>query len=128
MHDRRRVGIDFDNTIVTYDEVFRASARERGLIDARFSGSKQAVRDFIRLLPDGEFAWQRLQGHVYGNGIVGAAMFEGVDSFLRRCRAEGSTVFIVSHKTEYGHHDAARVNLRKAALDWMTGQGFFHAD
>jgi len=78
--------------------------------------------------PDGEFAWQRLQGHVYGNGIVGAAMFEGVDSFLRRCRAEGSTVFIVSHKTEYGHHDAARVNLRKAALDWMTGQGFFHAD
>jgi len=30
---------------------------------------------------------------------------------------------IVSHKTEYGHHDPSRVNLRRAALDWMRGNG-----
>ena len=123
-----RIGIDFDNTIVTYDEVFCAAARERGLVDARFAGSKQAVRDLIRLLPDGEFAWQRLQGHVYGTGIVDAGMFAGVDPFLRRCRRDGATVFVVSHKTEFGHHDAAHVNLRKAALGWMTGHGFFRPD
>lgn len=128
MQGPARIGIDFDNTIVTYDEVFRASARARGLIGEDFRGSKQAVRDFIRLQPDGELAWQRLQGHVYGKGIADAAMFEGVDAFLRRCRAEGCTVFIVSHKTEYGHHDPARVNLRRAALDWMAAHGFFRAD
>ena len=123
-----RIGIDFDNTIVTYDEVFRVSARHRGLIDAGFSGPKQAIRDFIRLLPDGELAWQRLQGHVYGKGIVDAVMFEGVDAFLRRCRVEQSDVFIVSHKTEFGHHESARINLRRAARDWMTGHGFFRPD
>ena len=32
---------------------------------------------------------------------------------------------VVSHKTEYGHHDPDRVNLRAAALDWMTAQGLF---
>ncbi len=27
---------------------------------------------------------------------------------------------MVSHKTEYGHYDPDRVNLREAALGWMT--------
>jgi hypothetical protein len=120
-----RIGIDFDNTIITYDAVFLAAARERGLIGDDFTAGKQVVRDFIRTLPDGERAWQRLQGYVYGQGIAGAAMFEGVETFLRRCRQEGCLPLIVSHKTEFGHFDPARVSLRQAALDWMTSQGFF---
>src|SRR5262245_60110918 len=105
-----RVGIDFDNTIVTYDEVFRSTAIARGLIDATGAGEKRTIRDRIRLLPDGELCWQRLQGHVYGRGITQAKMFEGVDSFLRRCRRQKSPVVIVSHKTEFAHHDPTRVN------------------
>jgi hypothetical protein len=73
-----RIGIDFDNTIITYDDVFRAAAEASGLIGPGFSGNKQAVRDAIRLLPDGELAWQRLQGQVYGKGIGGATMVAGV--------------------------------------------------
>ena len=99
-----RIGIDFDNTIITYDEVFRAAARGQGLIEPGFDGSKQAVRDAIRLLQDGELTWQKLQGQVYGKGIVDAGLCDGVDSFLQRCRAEGAVVFIVSHKTEFGHY------------------------
>jgi len=34
----------------------------------------------------------------------------------------------VSHKTEYGHYDQERVNLRKAALDWMAAQGLLEGD
>jgi hypothetical protein len=128
MASRLRIGIDFDNTIITYDDVFRAAAEAGGLIAPGFSGNKQAVRDAIRLLPDGELAWQRLQGQVYGKGIGGAAVVNGVTTFLRRCRAEGCTVAVVSHKTEYGHFDPDRVNLRKAALDWMAGQGLLGGD
>jgi len=123
-----RIGIDFDNTLIGYDDVFLAAARARDLLSARFTGNKQAVRDAIRLLPDGELAWQRLQGYVYGKGIGGAVMFEGVDGFLRQCRAAGHGVFIVSHKTEHGHYDPSRVNLREAALGWMEAQGFFAPD
>jgi hypothetical protein len=121
----RRIGIDFDNTLIDYDAVFCTAARDRGLLGADFSGNKQAVRDAIRLLPDGELAWQRLQGYVYGNGIAGAAMFDGADAFLRRCRDAGHSVFIVSHKTQFGHHDPQRVDLRTAALNWMEARGFF---
>jgi len=122
------IGIDFDNTIISYDEVFCATAKRRGLIESAFSGRKQAVRDAIRLLPDGELAWQRLQGQVYGKGIAEARMIAGVETFLRRCRANGCAVAVVSHKTEYGHYDPDCVNLRKAALDWMAAQGLFDGE
>ena len=118
-----RIGIDFDNTIVTYDEVFCAAAKRSGLIDPAFVGTKQAVRDAIRLLPDGELAWQRLQGQVYSKGIADAKIINGFETFLCRCRAEGCTTMIVSHKTEYGHYDPDRINLRRAARDWMTVRG-----
>jgi len=118
-----RIGIDFDNTIITYDEVFCALAKSYGLLDTNFYGCKQAVRDAIRRLPDGELAWQQLQGRVYGKGIRAAKIVAGVDTFLGRCRTEGCAIAIVSHKTEYGHFDPDRVNLRKAASDWMIVNG-----
>jgi hypothetical protein len=123
-----RIGIDFDNTLVDYDCVFLRAAKERGLVDTAFSGPKRAVRDSIRSLPGGELAWQRLQGYVYGAGIGDAAMFDGVDLFLRGCRARGVDVFVISHKTRFGHHDPMGIDLRQAALGWMARQGFFCDD
>jgi len=123
-----RIGIDFDNTIIDYDRVFNLAACQQRLLDAGFAGSKREVRDAIRLLPDGEFAWQRLQGYVYGAGIGGATPFAGFDRFLCRCRDRGLPVFVVSHKTRYGHYDPARVDLRQAALGWMAEQGLLRGD
>jgi len=123
-----RIGIDFDNTIIAYDQVFCTTAKQCGLIGPDFVGSKRAVRDAIRLLPDGELAWQRLQGQVYGKGIGGATLIPGVDAFLRRCRAEGCSMSIISHKTEYGHYDPERVNLREAARKWMTANGLLDGE
>ena len=120
-----RIGLDFDNTLVTYDEVFLAAARKHGFVEAEFAGRKKAIRDRIRLLPNGESSWQKLQGYVYGSGIADAAMYDGVDAFLRRCRRENVPVVIVSHKTEYGHFDPDRVNLREAAREWMAAHDFF---
>jgi hypothetical protein len=120
-----RIGLDFDNTIIRYDETFRQAAKDRGLLDARFCGSKQQVRDAIRQLPEGELKWQALQGHVYGKDIGSAEIFEGVSSFLLRARKEGHTVLIVSHKTQYGHFDQERINLRSSALEWMGARNFF---
>ncbi len=125
MRLKKRIGVDFDNTIIDYDRVFFSVALRQGLVDERCLGGKKAVREAIRDMPDGEIAWQRLQGQVYGGSIHDAVLFDGVEAFLRQCRAEGHSVLIVSHKTEYGHFDAARINLRQAALDWMATWGFF---
>ena len=109
-----RLGVDFDNTLINYDRIFLEEARSRGLVGDAFCGSKRMVRDAIRLLPDGELAWQRLQGYVYGKGIGGALLFDGVREFLLECRERRIPVFIVSHKTRYGNFDPDRVDLREA--------------
>jgi len=122
---RKKIGIDFDNTLIGYDEVFVTAGKARKLLEEGFVGTKQQVRDSIRLLPDGEISWQQLQGFVYGKGVSGAVIFDGVADFLRRCRRQNAEVFIVSHKTEYGHYDPLRINLRQAAVEWMETRGFF---
>ncbi|SVC06430.1 uncharacterized protein METZ01_LOCUS259284, partial [marine metagenome] len=52
-------------------------------------------------------------------------MFPGVAPFLIRCRQRDNDLFIVSHKTEFGHFDSTRTPLRGAALSWMESKGFF---
>lgn len=123
-----RIGIDFDNTIIAYDDVFLAAAKARGLLAKSFQGNKKMVRDAIQLQSGGELAWQALQGYVYGQGIGSATLQPGVDQFIRHCRTAGCAVIIISHKTEFGHHDSSGVNLRDAAIAWMTDKGFFSSD
>lgn len=119
-----RIGLDLDNTLVCYDRVFAAAAAELGVSVG--AGGKTAIRDELRRRGD-ETAWQRLQGQVYGRLMPMAQLMEGAAGFLRRCRDNRVPVWIVSHKTEYGHFDSARVNLRVAARAWLGAQGFFDA-
>ena len=43
-----RIGIDFDNTIVSYDALFHKVAREAGLVPESVAATKVAVRDYLR--------------------------------------------------------------------------------
>lgn len=121
----RIIGIDFDNTIARYDHIFAPAAREMGLVPVDFAGSKAATRAAIRASGAGEAGWMRLQGQVYGRLMPQARLFDGVLAFLHGCRARGLPVLIVSHKTEHGHFDEHRVNLRTAALAWMEAVRLF---
>ncbi len=123
-----RIGIDFDNTIAAYDHLFLSLAGERGYLPEGFSGGKARIRDLVRSLPDGETEWMRLQGQVYGPLMHRAKPLPGVIDFIRSCRNHSVDVFVVSHKTEYGHFDAGQVNLRDAARQWLGAHGFFDRD
>jgi len=124
----RTIGIDFDNTIVSYDALMYEAALDRGLIKDGADRTKRAVRDRIRQLPDGEIEWQKLQALAYGPLMRSAQLIEGVQEFICACRDRDIAVFIVSHKTEYANYDETRTNLRTAALEWMTDKRFFDAE
>ena len=87
-----RIGIDFDNTIVGYDDVMCRLASERGLIGGS-ERTKRAVRDRIRQRPGGEIEWQKVQALAYGPRMAEAVLLEGADEFIRRCRRAGMAVF-----------------------------------
>ena len=120
-----QIGLDFDNTIARYDEVFLEVARSAGLVSKHYQGSKQAIRDFLLSQPQGDKCWQKLQGQVYGKWMHRATLMPGLAWFLYRCRARRASLYIVSHKTEYGHFDYQRVPLRDVAIKWMETYGFF---
>lgn len=121
----RAAGVDFDNTVVSYDEVLGRIARERGLLNSNGPAAKRTIRDEIRLLPDGEIEWQKCQALLYGPRIHEARLIAGVEDFFQRCREQGIDTYIISHKTEYSRYDATGTNLREAALGWMREKGFF---
>ena len=119
------IGIDFDNTIARYDSVFTMKAKKEGLVTSDWQGTKQDLKQKLYSIQDGGRIWQKIQGQVYGPYMYMAELFPGVARFLLRCKLQGHTVFIVSHKTKYGHFDSTKTPLRQAALDWMHAKGFF---
>lgn len=122
-----RIGIDFDNTIICYDDVFINLAKFLLLVPPDYQGSKRELRDRIQLFPNGDLIWQRLQGKTYGALIGQATLFAGFKEFIETCnQLEDIEVFIVSHKTELGHFDENHINLRVAAREWLRDHGFFN--
>lgn len=119
------IGIDFDNTIICYDEVFHRLAVEAGLVAADSPHRQKVIRDAARRSSEGDLAWQRLQGQAYGPRIQEANPAEGVLEFLARCRGQGVEVHVISHKTAHASVDPSRTDLRTAARDWLAGHGFF---
>ncbi len=126
MGKRKRIGLDFDNTIVGYDELFATLALEQGMLTRVPEGGKPAIRENLRSKGEqGELEWQRLQSLAYGARIGEAKLIEGVAPFILSCRRRNCELFIVSHKTRYAGMDPGGVNLRRAALDWMSARNFF---
>ena len=114
-----RIGIDLDNTIVSYDQLMHTLARQHGWIGSDVRQSKRHVRDALRKLPDGEISWQKLQGEAYGPHMKEASLIPGVREFFQRCRTGEVDVSIVSHKTEFAAYDPTGTNLREVSLDWL---------
>jgi hypothetical protein len=121
------LGVDFDNTLVSYDDLFHRCALERGLIPAELPRTKAVVRGYLWTRPDGNTPWTELQGMVYGTRMAEAVFFPGAHEALVFCRQHGVRLSIISHKLEFPAL-GPRVSLWKAALDWMDAQGFFDPD
>ncbi len=117
------IGVDFDNTIVCYDDLFYRIAVEHGLVPPGLKPRKNEVRDFLRRA-DREQDWTRLQGYVYGARMAEARAFPGVVEFFSESLKRGLPVYIISHKTRTPVVGPA-YDLQQTARDWLAAQGFF---
>lgn len=123
-----RIGVDFDNTIACYDHVFHDVALAMGLVAHGEGSSKADIKTQILNRPNGDLDWQRLQGQIYGKYMLQAEIFPGFYEFLYLSKLRGHKVFIVSHKSEFGHFDEDRIPLRDQALLWLQVNKFFEKD
>ena len=117
-----KIGIDFDNTIVCYNEAFFKAALKRHLIPTTIHPSKKAIRDYLRSMGK-EKEWTLLQGYVYGSQMNLATPYSGVTTFFQRCQALKISPIIISHKTKHPYLGPS-YNLHEAAKQWLANQPF----
>jgi hypothetical protein len=120
-----RLGLDFDNTLVSYDRLFRSVALQKKCIPASIAARKNAVRDHLRVAGK-EDEWTRLQGEVYGARILEAEPCEGMLAALKWLAQREVATCIVSHKTRTPYLGEAW-DLHAAARSWLEQQGFHDA-
>lgn len=113
-----RIGVDFDNTLVNYDDVFHRVALEQGAIPADTPQSKLAVRDFLRRAGR-EALWTEMQGAVYGTRMDEVRAYPGALEFLGWAAQSGISVCIISHKTRHPFI-GPRHDLHDAAKRWVA--------
>ena len=111
------IGLDFDNTIVSYDALFHKVALEGGWITPEVPVSKVSVRDHLRAIGQ-EPVWTEMQGYVYGARMDEAAAYPGVVDCMAWAREQGITVSIVSHKTRHPFL-GKQYDLHAAARHWI---------
>jgi len=112
------IGLDFDNTIVSYDTLFHKVALEGGWITADIPVSKVSVRDHLRAIGQ-EHVWTEMQGYVYGARMGEATTYPGVLDCLLWAREQAFPVSIVSHKTRYPFL-GKQYDLHAAARQWIS--------
>lgn len=112
------IGLDFDNTIVSYDALFYKVAIEQKVVPASLPVNKVAVRDHLRS-NNKEDIWTEMQGYVYGKRMNEAQAYKGVIEFIIKAKQLGHSLCIISHKTRHPflgpQHD-----LHKAAIGWIN--------
>ena len=118
-----RLGLDFDNTLIDYDEVFYKIAFQKGLIPKSVERNKASVRTYL-VNKNKEEEFILLQGEVYGSKILEAKQSEGMLETLNLLKNNGVKLIIVSHKTKYPYA-GEKYNLHYAAKNWLVKNRFF---
>ena len=118
-----KLGLDFDNTLISYDLIFYETARELNLIPKELKKSKTAVRSFL-INQNKEHKFTELQGEVYGSKIINAKQTDGMFEALKYIQNKGYELAVVSHKTK-NPIIGRNYNLHKSALNWLEKNKFF---
>lgn len=123
---KSHLGIDLDHTLIRYDQLLLACARDAGWYDGP-ALNKEALKDHLRKTLGahaGERAWQTLQSQAYGPRIRQAELFPGALETLTELRSKDWRISIVSHKSSHSHQHP-EIAFHQPALEFLSFNGFF---
>jgi hypothetical protein len=111
-----RIGFDFDNTIVCYDQAIKILTDKLNLPE-ELTRNKLSIREYLRN-QNRENDWTKFQGTLYGPGMAYAmphAFFIEVANYLKLHHHE---LFIISHRTKYAYA-GEKHDLHHFAREWL---------
>lgn len=113
-----RIGLDFDNTIVCYDQAIALLAEELFELPPDVPRTKLGLRDHLRAASR-EPEWTVFQGELYGPGMHYAEPFEGAIATMQQLVAEGHELVIISHRSRRPYAGPPH-DLHAAARGWVA--------
>lgn len=129
-----RIGIDLDNTIIDYSNSFIFGINNNKLLTKNIINLiikknkinnisiKELIKSKIIQTTNGEKKWRKLQSEVYGKLITYALVNSEIYKFLTLCNHKNYKIYIVSHKTKYGHYSKKENLLRLSALKFLKNK------
>jgi len=113
-----KLGLDFDNTIVCYDDAIALLAEELFDLPPEVPRTKLGLRDYLRGA-DREPEWTAFQGELYGPGMRYAQPFEGAVETMMQLVTAGHELVIVSHRSRRPYYGEQH-DLHGAARCWVA--------
>ena len=112
------IGLDFDNTIVCYNQAITLLAEKLFDLPKGMPRTKLALRDFLRSTGR-ETEWTAFQGEIYGPGMRFAQPFEGAISTMRQLADQGNELVIISHRSKKPYAGTP-YDLHASAKNWIN--------
>ena len=113
-----RVGLDFDNTIVCYDQAIAVMADNVLDLPRMVPRTKLAIRDHLRKA-NLETEWTCFQGELYGPGMRHAEPFDDAITTMKLLVAAGHELIIVSHRS-LQPYAGEPYDLHSSAQRWVA--------
>jgi hypothetical protein len=112
------VGFDFDNTIISYEKLFKKIAFKKKLVPKNIKSNKNSIKAYL-IKEKKEKEWTILQGEVYGRYIMDAKIYTGVKKIMESLSKNKIKFYIISHKTKFPYL-GKKINLHTAAKKWIN--------
>ena len=115
-------GIDFDNTIVNYDDEFKNLFKKKYFFNSKNLNTKRNIKNYI-IKKKGITEWKKFQSEIYSNHIKKAYPNIEILKLLKFLDKNKIKFYIVSHKTIYPY-TGAKIDLHKISKKWIKNNIF----
>lgn len=112
-----KIGFDFDNTIVCYDEAIEILSETLDL-PTELNRNKISIRDYLRN-QNRENEWTEFQGTLYGPGMQHAKPYEFFIEIAEYLKIQQHELHIVSHRSKYPYV-GEKHDLHLFAKKWLN--------
>lgn len=110
-------GIDFDNTIVNYNLVFKKVFKLEKNIKKKNLNTKEKIKNY--LIKNNDYnCWRNIQSLVYSKYLFEASLNYEILKLLKYLDKKKIKFYIISHKTIYPY-EGDKVNLHKLSHVWL---------
>ena len=125
-----KIVIDIDNTLVDYRKSLFTylESSDIDLIGFNSSHEMNIIKKNIKQ-KYGDIFWQNVQAYIYSDSSSDVFFYENSNHFIKKASKEKAEIYLVSHKTKFGMHNAKNIDIREISSqrvnNWLRNEKLF---